>query len=131
MKKLHLLFGTLAVVLTALFSISLTSCEDEIVVGTWNYNDGSEMISFTFEDGGSGTWVARFYDSYSGSNVKSGSFTYVMEGDSESMGKIYLRESYSTYSDVEILYFVIEGKNMMRIFSDYYYDDEEFVLIKQ
>lgn len=99
------------------------------VVGTWSGKDGRHQLSITFKSGGTGTYVSNYYDSYSGTETETGTFTYTMEGSSKGMIIVKVRDSYSG-SGTDIFYFVIEG-NMMFLYEDGYGDDLEWVLTKQ
>lgn len=135
MKQKSIIWSVLAIMMVAMLSVGFAACgsdDDDSgsgVVGTWSGKDGRDQLTLTFNSGGTGIYVSRYDDSYSGMETDTGSFTYTMEGSSK--GVIMLRDydSYSGYQ-TEILYFVIEGKTMS-IYEDYYYDDLEWVLTKQ
>lgn len=100
------------------------------VVGTWSGRDGRETLTLTFKNGGSGSWISQYKDSYSGTETSRGSFTYKMEGNKR--GIITLSDHYDSYSGyhTEYLYFEIEG-NTMYLYEHYYGDDLEWTLTKQ
>ncbi len=135
MKQKSILFSIFAIMMAAMLSVGFVACEsdnddsDSGVVGTWSVRDGRHQLTLTFNSGGSGTFIARYDDSYSGLETETGPFTYTMQEASKGMIIIKDYDSYSGYQ-TEILYFVIEGKTMS-IYEDDYYDDLEWVLTKQ
>ena len=133
MKK-NLLWSMLAILMVTMLSVGITACssdddDDKAVVGTWSGQDGRDYLTLTFKSDGTGTYISRYYDSYSGMETDSGTFTYVMEGDNKGMINIRFYDSYYGYEN-ETIFFVIEGKTMS-LFEDYYYDDLEWILTKQ
>ena len=136
MKQKSILWSMLAVMMVAMLSVGFAACgnddDDESgssVVGTWSGRDGKDQLTLTFNSSGSGTYVARYNDSYSGMETDTGSFTYTMEGSSKGLIIIKYKDSYYG-SETAIIYFVIEGKTMS-LYEDDYYDDLEWVLTKQ
>lgn len=134
MKQKSILWSMLVMMMVAMLSVGFAACgddddDDPSVVGTWSGRDGKDQLTLTFSSNGTGTYIARYNDSYSGMETETGSFTYTMEGSSK--GIIILKYYDSYYgNETEILYFVIEGKTMS-LYEDDYYDDLEFVLTKQ
>lgn len=130
MKK-NLLWSMLTFLMVTMLSVAITSCGDDedVVVGTWSGKDGKYDLSLTFKSDGSGTYISRYNDSYSGLQTENGTFTYVMEDDNKGMINVRYYDSYSGY-EFETFFFVIEGKTMS-LYEDYYYDDLEWVLTKQ
>ena len=136
MKQKGILWSMLTIMMVAMLSVGFAACGGDdgddsgnSVVGTWSGKDGKHQLTLTFSNNGSGTYIARYNDSYSGMETETGSFTYTMEGSSK--GMIILKYYDSYYGNAtEILYFVIEGKTMS-LYEDDYYDDLEWVLTKQ
>ena len=72
-----------------ILSAGFVACDDDDsdsgsgVVGTWSGKDGRHYLTLTFKSGGTGTWISRYDDSYSGMETERGTFTYEMEGKSK------------------------------------------------
>lgn len=136
MKQKNILWSLLAMMVIAI-SASFVACGDDDddddsgsgVVGTWSGRDGNESLTLTFKSGGSGTYVAKYNDYYSGTETERGNFTYEMEGKKKGIINVRLYDSYYGY-EYETFYFMIEGKTMY-IYEDDYEDDLEWVLTKQ
>ncbi len=133
MRSKNYLWSLLAMMVLAL-GASFVACgddddDDDGVVGTWSGKDGNHYITLTFKSGGSGTWVDKYNDPYSGTDTDKGSFSYKMEGKSKGIINVRLYDSYYGYEN-ETFYFMIEGKKMY-VYEDDYEDDLEFVLTKQ
>ena len=99
------------------------------VIGTWTGQDGRDFVTLTFKDGGKGTYVSIYYDSYSGEERMTGSFSYTPVDDSRGTIILKVYDSYSG-TETELLYYVIKGSNMY-IYEDGYGEDLELVLTKQ
>ena len=132
-KKKKFYWSMLAIIMVTMLSVGLTACgsddDDNTVVGTWSGQQGRNNLTLTFKSDGTGTFISRYNDSYSGMETSSGNFTYVMDGNNKGIINIRLYDSYSGYGH-ETIFFVIES-NTMSLYEDYYYDDLEFVLTKQ
>ena len=131
MKK-NLFWSMLAILMVTMLSVGLAACgddDDNPVVGTWSGQQSRHNLTLTFKSDGTGTFISRYNDSYSGMETSSGNFTYVMEVNNKGIINIRLYDSYSGYG-YETIFFVIEGKTMS-LYDDYYYDDLEWVLTKQ
>ena len=96
--------------------------EGSSIIGSWFSEGGNKYLSLTFNNNGSGSWVIRATDSYSGTETKYGTLTYTMS--SSNKGTIYMK--YEGY-DFLTWTFVIEGSKM------YVYHDgsSQGVLYKQ
>ena len=143
MKK-NIIWSLFAFVIVAMLSTGFVACGDDDsndsgsgtkkgVVGTWSGTSHKETLSLTFKSGGSGTWISRYYDSYSGTETNTGSFTYEMEGKYK--GIIIIKGnkdsySYSSGHSNTILFFEIEDDTMFIYFDDYG-DDLGWTLTKQ
>lgn len=84
---------------------------------SWTYQEGRESITINFKSDGTGTFVEKYYDSYSGMETDTYSFTYTMTGKTEGRMIIKYYDSYSGY-DNEVFYFEIEGKTLY-LYNDY------------
>ena len=126
--------------MVSMLSVGFVSCGDDDddesnfsgsgVVGTWSgSDDDGEYLTVTFKKDGTGTWISRYYDSYSGSETKKGSFSYEMEGNSKGVITVKNYDSYYGY-EVEHTFFEIEGKRMY-LYDDYYGEDLECILTKE
>ena len=100
-----------------------------VVIGTWSGQEHNDYLTLSFRSDGTGTYISRYNDSYSGMETESGNFNYIMEGDNKGIVSVRLYDSYSGYEN-KTYYFVING-NTMSIYEHYYYDDLEWVLTKQ
>ena len=135
MKKKNFLWSMLAIMMVAMLGVGFVACggddgdNSKGVVGTWSGQEGKRYLTLTFKGDGTGTYISRYNDSYSGMETETGTFTYIMEGDNKGIINIREYDSYSGYG-YETVYFVIEGKTMS-LYDDYYYDDLEWILIKQ
>lgn len=114
------------ITLMAFVTLLLCSCGKEHIVGeesglagtTWTYKDDGEQLTLSFKKDGTGTWTAKYYDPYYGTETDRGTFTWEMEGKTE--GYIYFKfgDSFSGYY-TETVSFEIEDKKM------YYYPPYE------
>lgn len=145
MKK-NIIWSLFAFVIVAMLSTGFVACGDDDsndsgsgtkkgVVGTWSGTSHShkETLSLTFKSGGSGTWISRYYDSYSGTETNRGSFTYEMEGKYK--GIIIINDNKDSYSYSSghsniILFFEIEDDTMF-IYLEDYGDNLGWTLTKQ
>ncbi len=140
MNKKNLFWSILAILMVTIQSVAITACgsddeednadETNAIVGTWSGQDGKENLTMIFKSDGTGAYISR-YNSSSGMDTESGTFTYIMEGDKKGLINVRFHDSYS-YSgkEYETLFFVIEGEKMS-LFDDYYYDDLEWILTRQ
>lgn len=136
MKKKSIILSMMAVMLVALFGVGFAACGDDdnggsgvSVIGTWTGQEGRHTLTLIFKDGGSGTFIEKYNDSYSGMETETGSFSYTIEGGSKGMIIVQLYDSYSGKEN-EIFYWMIEG-NTMFLYEHGYGDDLEYVLTKQ
>ena len=84
------------------------------VVGTWKGGKGRYNYTFTFNAGGTGSFVEQYYDSYSGTETDTETFNYSLTGNNNGTITMRIYDSYSGYS-TEVFYFYIEnntGKNI-------------------
>ena len=131
MKKKSILWGLLAMFVVATLSVGFTACgdDDDFIVGTWSGRDGRHQLILTFNSDGSGSYINRYEDPYSGTETEAGSFTYTMEGSSK--GIIIYKYNDSYYGNgTNIAYFVI-ADNTLLLFEHNYYDELEWELTKQ
>lgn len=136
MKKKSIILSMLAVMMMAVLSVGFVACGDDdsggsgsSVIGTWTGQEGRHTLTLIFKDGGSGTFIEKYNDSYSGMETETGSFSYTIEGGSKGMIIVQLYDSYSGKEN-EIFYWMIEG-NTMFLYEHGYGDDLEYVLTKQ
>jgi hypothetical protein len=81
------------------------------VVGTWKGGKGRYNYTFTFNAGGTGSFVEQYYDSYSGTETDTETFNYSLTGNNNGTITIRVYDSYSGYS-TEVFYFYIENNTM-------------------
>lgn len=104
--------------------------DSNTIVGTWTGIDGREILTLTFETESSGRYIIKYEDPHSGTETRTGTFTYIKDGNSK--GQLLMRV-YNTETDrvtTEVFYYVIE-KRMMYLYEHDYYEDLEWTLVKQ
>lgn len=138
MKKKSILWSLVVIMMTLMLGVTFVACGDDnnsgsaepTVTGAWKGSKGKRTLTLYFNNGGQGTYVTVYDDSYSGEETDTGSFTYAMESNTRGTIILNVYDSYSGKS-VDIYSYVIDG-NTMRLFEDKYDELElEWTLTKQ
>ena len=132
MKKKHLIWGMLTIMMVVAISFVIASCDKDnnksgsgggginsIVVGTWKGYDGYGHLTLKFNSDGTGVSTYKEYDYYSGYTIETNDFTYTMEDNSN--GIMIVKDysyTYGTYH-YETLEFEIED-NVMYVYEEDY-----------
>ena len=130
MKKKHLIWGMLTIMMVVAISFVIASCNKDsnksgsggissVVVGTWKGYDGYGHLTLKFNSDGTGVSTYKEYDYYSGYTIETNDFTYTMEDNSN--GIMIVKDysyTYGTYH-YETLEFEIED-NVMYVYEEDY-----------
>ena len=142
MKKKHLIWGMMTIMMVVAVSFVIASCSKDSsssggggttanVIGTWRGEEDDDILTLVFNTNGEGTWQMKDYDHYYQTyDIESGTFSYIMSDSSK--GKMYVEGEIGYYTGVFEVPFEINGNKMFIYDEDYYgYNEIEWILTKQ
>lgn len=134
MKRKNIFWSLLTMVSVVMACGLAAACgsDDEkpdAVIGTWtgiNSNNGEHTLTLTFAKGSTGTYTLKHEDPLSGTETKTGTFTYTPEGDTRGMVVMKVYDSVAGAS-TDVYYYTIDD-NVMHLYKQGYYSDLRWTL---